>query len=125
MPKVMLINEKLDLEVPSGANLRDECRKAGVSVYAGMEKYLNCQGFGLCGTCLVFVKKGMENLSPKTLKEKFNFMAHPKTMLAAIGHENEARLACQVAVQGDCSVEVQPALNLSGDVFWKTEYPNK
>jgi len=125
MPKVTLVNEKLELEVPPGANLREECRKAGVSVYSGLEKYLNCQGFGLCGTCLVFVQKGMENLGPKTLREKFSFAAHPKSLLATIGHENEARLSCQVQVNGDCSVETRPGLNLSGENFWQKPYPNK
>jgi ferredoxin len=67
----------------------------------------------------------MENLSAKTLREKFNFAAHPKSMLATIGHETEARLSCQAVVNGDCEVETRPELNWSGDVFWKTEYPNK
>ena len=125
MPKITLAKEKLELEVAAGANLREECRKAGVSVYNGMEQYLNCQGFGLCGTCLVFVKQGMENLSPKTLREKFNFAAHPKSMMLTIDHEKEARLSCQVVVNGDCTIETRPEMNWSGEVFWKTEYPNK
>jgi ferredoxin len=125
MPKVTVINEKKDIEVPAGANLRDELRKHGVEVYPGMACYLNCFGHGMCGTCKVHVKKGMENLSPRSAFEKFNMSFHPMTMLASIGHEEELRLSCQCSVNGDCSVETQPEMNLSGETFWQKPYPNK
>src|SRR5688572_16776953 len=64
MPKVVIANEKREIEVPEGANLRDALRGAGVQVYKGMHRFLNCHGLGLCGTCTVLVKKGMENLAP-------------------------------------------------------------
>jgi ferredoxin len=125
MPKVVFVNEKQEIDVPAGANLREEARKAGLSVYQGLDRYLNCRGLGLCGTCRVLVKKGMENLSPKTFMEKLNLNAHPLTMLARIGHEEEMRLACQVRVNGDCTVETTPAMNWSGENFWQKPYPNK
>jgi ferredoxin len=125
MPKVVIANEKKEIEVQAGANLRSEAVKAGVSVYKGLDRYLNCRGFGLCGTCRVLVKKGMENLSPKTLMEKLNLNLHPMSMLAALGHENEIRLACQTRVNGDCEIETTPALNWSGENFWQKPYPNK
>jgi len=59
MPKVVIANEKKEIEVPDGANLRQELMKAGVQVYGTVEGYLNCRGFGLCGTCKILVKKGM------------------------------------------------------------------
>ena len=65
MPKVVFVKEKKEIEVPVGANLREEARKAGIEVYQGLSRYLNCFGHGTCGTCRVLVKKGMENLSPK------------------------------------------------------------
>ena len=58
MPKVTFVNEKQEIEVPAGANLRQEARKAGVQLYKGPFRLLNCHGLGLCGTCLVLVKKG-------------------------------------------------------------------
>jgi ferredoxin len=125
MPKVTFVNEKKEIEVEAGANLRDAARKAGIPIYGGLDKYLNCRGLGLCGTCRVLVKKGMENLSPKTFMERFNFNLHPLTMLAVIGHEDEMRLSCQVRVNGDCAVETQPAMNWSGENFWQKPYPNK
>ena len=128
MPKVTFVNqknEKKEVEVPEGANLRVEAMKAAVPVYKGLSRLLNCHGLGLCGTCRVLVKQGMENLSPKTRRERFNLTMHPMTMLATIGHENEMRLSCQVRVLGDCTVETTPAFNWSGENFWQKPYPNK
>ena len=123
MPKGTFISgkDKKEVEVPDGANLRKEALKAGVQVYAGMHRYLNCRGLGLCGTCRVLVKQGAENLSPKTRRERFKMALS----LFSIGHENEMRRACQATVNGDCSVVTQPALNLSGETFWQKPYPNK
>ena len=125
MPKVLFVNEKKEIEVPQGANLRKEARQAGVEVHGTIESYLNCMGNGLCGTCRVLVKKGMENLNPRTFMERVNLNTHPLTMLAAIGHEDELRLACQVTVNGDCTIETHPGLNWSGENFWQKPYPNK
>jgi ferredoxin len=125
MPKIVFVNEKQEVEVEAGANLRQAALKAGISVYKGLDRYLNCRGFGLCGTCRVLVKKGMENLSTPTRMERFNLNLHPLTMLARIGHEDEMRLSCQVTVNGDCTVETTPSLNWSGENFWQKPYPNK
>jgi ferredoxin len=125
MPKVIFVNEKRELEVVEGANLRKEARAAGIEVHGAVESYVNCRGNGMCGTCRVLVKKGMENLNKKTLRERVNLSAHPVSLLAAIGHENEMRLACQVSVHGDCTVETHPAFNWSGENFWQKPYPNK
>jgi 2Fe-2S ferredoxin len=125
MPKVTFVNEKQDVEVEQGANLRQAAMKAGINVYSSVAKYLNCRGNGLCGTCKVLVTKGRENLSPKTTLETINLNAHPLTMLAAIGHEDQLRLSCQVKVNGDCSIVTKPAFNWSGENFWQKPYPNK
>ena len=47
MPKVVFVNEKQEIEVPPGANLRKEAIKAGIQLYSGPHRYLNCRGFGL------------------------------------------------------------------------------
>ena len=125
MPKVTIANEKKEIEVPAGANLRQELRKAGIPVYRGLSRFLNCHGLGLCGTCRVLVKKGMENLGGKTLIEKLNLSAHPMSMFAGIGREDEIRLACQLTVNGDCTIETHPGLNWNGENFWQKPYPNK
>ena len=125
MPKVTFVSEKKEIEVPEGSNLRAEARKAGLEVHGAVESYVNCMGNGLCGTCRVLVKKGMENLGKKTVMEKLHFAAHPVGMLAAIGHEEEVRLSCQCTVNGDCTIETKPGLNWSGENFWQKPYPNK
>ncbi len=121
MPKVNIINEKKEIDVDQGGNLRTEARKKGVEPHAGIEKYINCVGNGLCGTCRVLVKKGGENLSEKTFIEKLTLMR----MFATIGNENEMRLACQCKVNGDCDVVTCPPMNWSGETFWQKPYPNK
>jgi ferredoxin len=125
MPKVTFVNEKKEIEVPQGANLRKEAAKAGIEIYKGKDRILNCRGFGLCGTCRVLVKSGMDNLNNKTIMERANFSLHPLTSFAYIGHEDEMRLSCQVSVNGDCSIVTQPEFNLSGENFWQKPYPNK
>src|SRR6516225_12378888 len=123
MPKITFVNqknEKKEVEVAEGANLRDEALKVALPVYAGMNRFLNCHGLGLCGTCRVLVKQGMEHLSPRTRRERFKFAMS----LAVIGHEDEMRLSCQARVQGDCTVELTPEFNWSGENFWQKPYPN-
>jgi ferredoxin len=121
MPKVVFVNEKQEIEVPDGANLRVEARKAGIQVYKGLSRWLNCHGLGQCGTCRVLVKKGVENLSPKGFTEKLTL----GRMLSSIGHEDDMRLSCQVSVKGDCTIETKPEFNWSGENFWQKPYPNK
>src|SRR5262249_27437029 len=48
MPKVEFVNEKKEIEVEAGANLRQEAMKAGIQVYQGIDRYLHCPGLGLC-----------------------------------------------------------------------------
>jgi len=121
MPKVTIANEKKEIEVPDGANLRAELRKAGVQVYSGLSKWLNCFGHGSCGTCRILVKKGIENLSPKGKMERFTLWR----MISAIGREDEMRLSCQATVHGDITIETKPGMNLYGENFWQKPYPNK
>jgi ferredoxin len=123
MPKITFVKEKQTLEVPEGSNLRKEAVKGGIQLYPGIARFLNCRGLGSCGTCRIYVKKGMENLSPKRAKERIRLALMP---FANIGHEKEVRLACQCQVLGDCEIETKPIVDLSGEPFWtKVKYPNK
>lgn len=129
MPIVKFIKEKKEVEVPNGAWLRDAASAAGINTNCGVNgffetanKYMNCHGFGLCGTCRVLIKKGMENTNPMTLREKMKFKLplppDPLPCLAFIGHENEMRLACMTQVHGDIEVENAPEVNLFGENFF-------
>lgn len=121
MAKVTIANKKVELELAEGSNLRKEALRNGVQVYEGMERFIHCMGFGLCGTCQVNVKKGKENLSPKTLIERLTL----SRMMATIGNEEEIRLSCQCKVNGDCTIQTQPGFNWAGENFWQKPYPNK
>jgi ferredoxin len=121
MPKVTLPKEKKEIEVAAGANLRESLQREGIEVYAGLSRYVNCFGHSMCGECRVLVTKGMENLSKPSLIENGKLA----TMLATLGNEKTMRLSCCCQVNGDVTVETRPELNLSGEVFWKKEYPNK
>jgi len=114
MPTIKFVNEKKEIQVPVGANLRREAINAGVGVYRGIDQFVHCPGLGLCGTCRVIVVKGMENLSTMGKRESFK----SKTSMAFIGHEKDMRLACQVKVNGDVEVITQPELNLFGENFF-------
>jgi ferredoxin len=114
MPTITFTNEKKEIQVPAGANLRKEALRAGVELYPGIHKVANCHGWGSCGSCRVLVTKGMENTSPKGVLES----ARLAVSLAAIGNEQTMRLACQTRVNGDITVTTRPAMNLYGENFF-------
>jgi ferredoxin len=114
MPTIKFISEKKEIQVPEGANLRTEAKRAGVQVYQGPERLFNCHGFGLCGACRVKIVKGMENVSRRGFIER---MTMAKSM-SYIGNEDTMRLACQTQVRGDIEVETCPPVNLYGENFF-------
>ena len=132
MPVVKFVNEKKEIQVPDGANLRTEAKQAGIHLYdglngfgAGLNNIFNCHGFGLCGTCRVLVTKGMEHVNPMTTREKIKFrtplptpIPDPLPCMAYIGHEETMRLACMVEVHGDIEVETRPKVNIFGENFF-------
>ena len=136
MPVIKFIKEKKEIEVPVGANLRAEAVKAGVNVHqgvngigAGLNKIVNCHGWGQCGTCRVQITKGIENASKMGVLEKTRFRVpvptpitpgglDPIPCLAFVGNEDSMRLSCQVTIQGDIEVETGPELDLFGENFF-------
>ena len=125
MPVIKFIKEKVEIEVPDGANLREEAIKAGVNVYDGLNgigkninQYLNCHGFGQCGMCRVLITKGMDNTSSRGPLEKFTCNFNPMASSTYIGHEDTMRLACRTKVLGDIDVVTKPELNLTGEPFF-------
>jgi ferredoxin len=128
MPLVKFVKENKEIDVPHGANLRQEAIKAGINLYqgingfgAGINKFMNCHGIGQCGMCRVLITKGMENTNQMGLMEKFRFynpVPDPLPCMAFIGNENTMRLACRTQVLGDIEVETGPQLNLFGENFF-------
>lgn len=132
MPLVKFTKEKKEIEVPVGANLRNEAIKAGINLNQGLNgigasvnRIMNCKGMGMCGTCRVLITDGIENTNKLTMAEWVKFktviptpVPDPIPALAYIGHEEEMRLACCTVVQGDITVESGPEVNLFGENFF-------
>lgn len=114
MPIVNFVNEKKQVQVPEGANLRKTALEAGIQLYPGIHKYLNCHGFSQCGSCRVLIAKGMQSASRMGWLEKLRL----KLSMAFVGHEDTMRLSCQTKVMGDMEVQTKPPLNLYGDNFF-------
>ena len=132
MPIIKFVNENKEIEVPQGAWLRQEAVKAGINLNQGVNgigasinKFANCKGNGMCGTCRVRIVNGMANTNPMTVREKIKFktpiptpIPDPIPCFAFIGNEDTMRLACQTKVQGDIEVETGPEMNLFGEMFF-------
>lgn len=121
MPKVTFVKEKRTIEVPEGAVLRTEALKNGIQVHPGIHKnwFANCHGLGQCASCCVRITKGEENVSRQGLREWLRFLLGPLTFFMRIGNEKTMRLSCQCRVNGDCEIETDPPIIISGEKFWE------
>jgi ferredoxin len=102
MPTVEFLNLGQKVECGQYANLRKVALLHGVPVYKGINKIFNCRGLGLCGTCVMEVVEGMENLTPKTRAERRKLKGLPENY----------RLSCQTQVMGDVCVITSEALDV-------------
>lgn len=98
MTVIKFVKEDREVIAAQGANLRFKALESGIDIYTFMGKMMNCGGYGQCGTCVVEVLEGMENLSPKTDVEKRKLRKKPESY----------RLACQTLVNGPVSVNTKP-----------------
>lgn len=75
-----IINKKTaqEIEVEDGENIKKACEKLGVP--------FGCQN-GLCGTCMIDINSGEENLSDLTEEEKI------------LERDKKHRLACQCKIK--------------------------
>lgn len=118
MPKIKFIKEKKEIEVEVGTNLRQAALAAKVELYPGIHRTFNCWGWGQCASCRVQITKGLENVTRPTWWENLRLTYFPDTWFAKLGHEQDLRLSCTTAVNGDIEVETQPAPNWHGERFW-------
>jgi ferredoxin len=98
MTNIKFVKENQEAVVAAGANLREKTLQNGIDLYTFKGKLMNCGGYGQCGTCIVEIVEGMENLSPRTEVEKRKLKKKPETY----------RLACQTLVNGPVSVKTKP-----------------
>jgi ferredoxin len=95
---IKFVNEKKEVMATDGANLRFKALENGIDLYTFGGKMMNCGGYGQCGTCVVEIVEGMENLSPRTAVEDQKLRKRGA----------ECRLACQTLVHGAVSVVTKP-----------------
>ena len=84
-------DERSELAIERGRNLRDVLVESGLSPYAAATRRLNCGGRGLCATCGVRIREGPppEHWHDR-LADRFGY----------------PRLSCQVSVDGPMTVEL-------------------
>ena len=99
MPSILYVRENVRVDVPEGDAVRYPALENDVPVYCGISKIANCHGNGLCGTDRVVVSPST-NISALTFMEKFWLRGDLKK-------NPNMRLACQVKIYGDVTVETQ------------------
>ncbi len=82
MAKLIFEDNQEEFELPDNSPLTEACEEAGVP-FACTE--------GVCGTCVIEVTEGMENLTP------FN-----EAEADFLGELDKERLACQCKIRGGC-----------------------
>ena len=99
MANIEFVNENKEAIAMDGVNLRIKALENNIDIYKFVAKLTNCNGYGQCGTCVVEIVDGIENLSPRTEFEEKKLKNKP----------NNYRLACQTLVnQGNVSVRTKP-----------------
>lgn len=98
MVRIKFIKENKEIEAAVGSNLRFKAQENDIDIYTFVGKLTQCGGYGQCGTCVVDIIEGVENLSPRTAVEETKLRKRPSS----------CRLACQTMVQGPISVETKP-----------------
>lgn len=99
MANIKFVKENKEVVAADGANLRFKAIENRIDIYKLAGKMMNCGGYGQCGTCIVEIVEGMENLSARTEVEDRKLKRKPATY----------RLACQTIVNGPVSVKTKPS----------------
>jgi ferredoxin len=98
MANITFIKENKEVIAADGANLREKAVQNGIDLYTLRGKLISCGGYGQCGSCIVEILEGSENLSEKTAFEQKRLKRKPENY----------RLACQTLVNGAISVKTKP-----------------
>ena len=98
MANIKFVKENQEIIAADGANLREKAIQNRIDIYTFTGKMMNCGGYGQCGTCVVEIMEGIENLSPRTEFETRKLKKKPDSY----------RLACQAIVNGQISVKTKP-----------------
>ena len=99
MANIKFVKDDKEVTAADGANLRLQALENNIELYKLVGKMMNCGGYGQCGTCIVEIAEGMENLSPRTDVENRKLKKKPENY----------RLACQTLVNGPVEVITKPS----------------
>jgi ferredoxin, 2Fe-2S len=94
VPRVRFEPEGIEIEVPVGTSILEASNKAHAQVGSA------CGGVCACSTCHVYVKQGLEVLSPASDREE-------DIMDKAFDVKATSRLGCQSKIQSDTTVVVE------------------
>jgi ferredoxin len=98
MGNIRFVSENKEIIAADGANLRLKALENQIDLYTFTGKMMNCGGYGQCGTCIVEIVEGIDNLPPRTEAEARILKKKPDTY----------RLACQTIVNGPITVQTKP-----------------
>ncbi|CAC5346002.1 MULTISPECIES: 2Fe-2S iron-sulfur cluster-binding protein [Planktothrix] len=98
MGNIRFVSENKEIIAADGANLRIKALENQIDLYTFTGKMMNCGGYGQCGTCIVEIVEGIDNLPPRTEAEARILKKKPDSY----------RLACQTIVNGPISVQTKP-----------------
>lgn len=98
MVSIKFVKENKEIDAAIGANLRFKAQENNIDIYTFVGKLTQCGGYGQCGTCVVDIVEGMQNLSPRSAVEERMLKKRPSS----------CRLACQTIVNGPISVVTKP-----------------
>eukprot|EP00931_Biecheleriopsis_adriatica_P114806 TRINITY_DN90701_c0_g1_i1.p1 TRINITY_DN90701_c0_g1~~TRINITY_DN90701_c0_g1_i1.p1 ORF type:complete len:548 (+),score=88.22 TRINITY_DN90701_c0_g1_i1:33-1646(+) len=84
--------------IAPGSNLRKALVSNGFQVYTDLTSVFNCNAQQLCGTCVLDVMEGGDNLTVMSLNEKTVMSVNPPSY----------RLCCNIDVYGDVAVRLRP-----------------
>ena len=109
MPVITLVNESKTIEAPEGTNLRALLLQNGISPYVGKDKFLNCFGNGLCGTCRVELVDGKGATAISPMEE---LALAGLTPFYAREIPKNVRLSCQINLTKDISIKTYPKIGI-------------
>lgn len=107
MPKITFVNEFKTVEVDEKTDVRKAAIQAGINLYQGLYKYVNCRGHGMCGSCKVEVAEGEATPASLGIRESLEINALVEPTM---------RLACQIRAKTDLKIVSQnpPRWDLRG-----------
>jgi len=105
--KIENLNKTIDAQV--GEDLRNALIDNKIQIYEGLASLLNCQGKGLCGTCVVDIVEG-QGLSDPCAYELFRARTYDKLRTRFMGGQKSEhpRLACMARCYQDTVIRTVP-----------------